>query len=344
MRQIQMLKAWLWSTQTIRIQLKIRHTVLPITGGAINPVMILFRYRNNTLLAKESKTISIPTPVNVDFTVEITCATKPSIFQETTTAGPDPATAWRWDFGGQQAVGSPVQHVFQNGGSYTAPSYSTRQSGCVYSTTKSINVVTSLFAQFSMSPEAGAAPLNVGFTNTSVGASAFLWKFNDVNNSTSTLFSPSFTYTALGVYPIDLIVSNTSGCTDTVQKIVQVVIPQINVALTELTLSNDGWVHFGKMLQLKTKSNLTVQNPDVYLDLSGNAQVKEKLSASIFPGQSITRTLSTSILPANLKYVCAEVIVSGDTDQYDNQTCISFVNEAVFIQPYPNPANNIRLS
>jgi hypothetical protein len=33
--------------------------------------------------------------------------------------------------------------------------------------------------------------------------------------------------------------------------------------------------------------------------------------------------------------------VNGDIDQFDNQTCISFVNEPVFIQPYPNPANDI---
>ncbi|MBK8291280.1 MAG: PKD domain-containing protein [Flammeovirgaceae bacterium] len=331
-------KAWLWSMQNNTYTSK---NPIHNFNNAGDQSVTLAVTGNNNCVSQVSKTLSIPNPVNVDFTAQSTCATKPSIFQETTAAGLDPSTAWRWDFGGQQAVGSPVQHVFQNTGNYTVRLYSTRQSGCVYSTAKSINVVSPPVAQFSMSPEAGAAPLPVGFTNTSVGASSFLWKFNDVSNSTSTLFSPSFTYTAFGEYPVDLIVSNTSGCTDTAQKIVQVVIPQINVALTELTLFNNGDGSLRANVTIKNKSNLTIQNPDVYLDLSGNAQVKEKLSASIFPGQSITRTLSTSILPTNLLYVCAEAIVNGDIDQFDNQTCISFVNEPVFIQPYPNPANDI---
>lgn len=331
-------KAWLWSMQNSTYSTKNPIHNFNSTGDQSVTLAVT---GNNNCVSQMSKTLFIPTPVSVDFTAQSACATKPSIFQETTTAGPDPATAWSWDIGGTPAVGSPVQHVFQNVGNYNVQLYSTRQSGCVYTTTKTINIDTPPVAQFSMFPVAGAAPLSVGFTNTSVGASSFLWKFNDVNNSTSTLFSPSFIYTALGEYPVDLIVRNTNGCTDTAQKIVQVVIPQVNVALTELTVSNNGDGSLRATVTIRNESNLTIQNPVVFLNLSGNAQVKEVVSASILPGQSITRTLSTSILPVNVSYVCAEVVVNGDTDQFDNEKCISIVDESVFIQPYPNPANDI---
>ncbi|MBP9927428.1 MAG: PKD domain-containing protein, partial [Cyclobacteriaceae bacterium] len=331
-------KAWLWSMQNNTYTSKNPIHTFNSTGDQSVTLAVT---GNNNCVSQVSKTLSIPVPVIVDFTAQGTCATKPSIFQETTIAGPDPATSWSWDIDGTPTVGSPVQHVFQNVGNYNVQLYSTRQSGCVYSATKLVNVIAPPVAQFSMSPVAGAPPLPVEFTNISVGASSFLWKFNDVNNSTSTLFSPSFTYTTLGEYPVDLIVRNTSGCTDTTQKIVQVVIPQINVAMTELTVSNNGDGSLRATVTIKNESNLTIQNPVVFLNLSGNAQVKEVVSASILPGQSITRTLSTSILPVNVSYVCAEVVVNGDTDQSDNEKCISIVNESVFIQPYPNPANDI---
>jgi PKD repeat protein len=222
-----MLKRGFGLCKTIRTQVKIQSTLL--TVQVINRLLLPLP---GTIIvsARYRKHFRYLLPVIVDFTAQGTCATKPSIFQETTIAGPDPATSWSWDFDGTPTVGSPVQHVFQNVGNYTVRLYSTRQSGCVYSATKLVNVIAPPVAQFSMSPVAGAPPLPVEFTNISVGASSFLWKFNDVNNSTSTLFSPSFTYTTLGEYPVDLIVRNTSGCTDTTQKIVQVVIPQINVA------------------------------------------------------------------------------------------------------------------
>lgn len=331
-------KAWLWTIQNNTYTSQNPIHSFNTTGDQSATLAVT---GNNNCVSQVSKTLFIPTPVNIDFTAQSTCASKPSFFQETSTAGSDPATSWRWDFGGQQALGSPVQHVFQNTGNYNVRLYSTRQSGCVYSVSKSISVVAPPVAQFSMSPGSGAAPLAVGFTNTSSGASSFLWKFNDANNSTSTLFSPSFTYSALGEYPVDLIARNANGCSDTLQKIVQVVVPQINLAMTELTLFNNGDGSLRANVTIRNDGNLTIQNPDVYLNLAGKAQVKEKISGPVLPGQSITRTLATSILPTNLKYACAEVFVNGDTNQFDNEKCINLADETVFISPYPNPANEI---
>lgn len=331
-------KAWLWTIQNNTYTSQNPSHSFNSTGDQSATLAVT---GNNNCVSQVSKTLFIPTPVNIDFTAQSTCASKPSFFQETSLMGTDPATSWRWDFGGQQALGSPAQHVFQNTGNYNVRLYSTRQSGCVYSVSKSISVVAPPVAHFSMSPESGAAPLAVGFTNTSSGASSFLWKFNDANNSTSTLFSPSFTYSALGEYPVDLIARNANGCADTLQKIVQVVVPQINLAMTELTLFNNGDGSLRANVTIRNDGNLTIQNPDVYLNLAGKAQVKEKISGPVLPGQSITRTLATSILPTNLKYACAEVFVNGDTNQFDNEKCINLVDETVFISPYPNPANEI---
>nr|MBP9084179.1 PKD domain-containing protein [Bacteroidia bacterium] len=118
-------KAWLWSMQNSTYSTKNPIHNFNSTGDQSVTLAVT---GNNNCVSQMSKTLFIPTPVSVDFTAQSACATKPSIFQETTTAGPDPATAWSWDIGGTPAVGSPVQHVFQNVGNYNVQLYSTRQS------------------------------------------------------------------------------------------------------------------------------------------------------------------------------------------------------------------------
>jgi hypothetical protein len=296
---------------------------------------------NNNCVSQISKTINVPVPVLTDFTSQSTCATKPSVFTETNSGGADPAVSWSWDFAGQPGTGSPAQHVFSTVGSFPVKLSSTRLSGCVYSVTKSINIIQPPVAQFVMTPEGGGAPLTVDFTNTSTLATNFLWKFSNANNSTSTESSPLFVFDQLGTYPVELIASNSIGCSDSITKDVQVVIPQINAVLSGFSLSANSDGTLKAMVTVENRGNIPISNPDIYLDLSGLTQVKEKISGTIQPNQSIIRTLTSAIIPVNFNFACAEVLITGDTNSFDNRECINLDSEIVFIQPYPNPANDI---
>jgi PKD repeat protein len=65
-------------------------------------------------------------------------------------------------------------------------------------------------AAFTASPTSGPRPLTVVFTDTSTGAvDTWLWSFGD--GVTSTLWNPTHTYTATGVYTVALIVSGPGG-------------------------------------------------------------------------------------------------------------------------------------
>ena len=71
-------------------------------------------------------------------------------------------------------------------------------------------------AVFTASPTSGLRPLVVTFTNRSIGDyTASLWNFGD--ETTSTLQSPTHTYTAAGVYTVSLTVSGPRG-TDTLTR------------------------------------------------------------------------------------------------------------------------------
>lgn len=194
-------------------------------------------------------------------------------------------------------------------------------------------------AQFSASPEIGAAPLGVGFTNTSTQATLYVWKFNDVNNSTSTEFSPSFIFNQLGSYPVQLIASNSIGCEDSFNKTVQVVVPAINVALADFKLVPSG-NSMSIEVTIQNLGNVPILNPEIIIDLSGKALFKQNLIGTILPNQELRRELPGAILQESINYLCAQVNVKDDVDLSNNRQCQNFDAEVIVIQPYPNPAQN----
>jgi gliding motility-associated-like protein len=89
-----------------------------------------------------------------------------------------------------------------------------------------INVVNcpSLVVAGIISPGVVCGSNTIQMTNNSFGASSYLWNFYDpsVSNSTSTAFSPSWTYPDTGTYVVSLIAFSTldSTCTDTTARVV----------------------------------------------------------------------------------------------------------------------------
>src|SRR5690606_34406982 len=68
-------------------------------------------------------------------------------------------------------------------------------------------------ASFSSNTTTGCAPLNVAFTNTSQGATTYLWDFG--NGNTSTNANPSNVYLQIGNFNVRLIAIDQNGNRDT---------------------------------------------------------------------------------------------------------------------------------
>ncbi len=334
------IKSWLWSMPgSTYSEQNPKHKFLSAsTHGALLTVT-----GNNNCISQASKNVFVPIPIIADFTSTTTCATKPALFDEINKGGTDPAVSWTWNFDIQgSATGSPAQHVFSSIGNYSVTMNTTRQSGCTYSVTKTIPIVESPTAQFTTSREAGGAPLKVDFTNTSLNATNYYWKFGDAANTTSAQFSPSFTYTGLGEFNAELTAINTSlNCEDSYSQLITVVIPLINATLAEFRLTEiTGGGNLSPIVTIENKSNVDLMNTEVYLDLSGSSLIHENIGAVIKPNESYAYTFTQSIAPRTLSYVCAEVKVDGDEYAFDNRQCINLLDEYVSQVPYPNPANS----
>lgn len=122
------------------------------------------------------------------------------------------ATSSSWNFGDNTTSTSiSPTHVFTTSGTYTVTLTVTNSSG-TNSTSQIINVgnaVQTPIASFTYSGANTFAPDIVTFTNTSTNATSYLWNFGDGN--TSTIVSPSHTFTTSGTFTVTLTATNSKG-------------------------------------------------------------------------------------------------------------------------------------
>lgn len=142
------------------------------------------------------------------------------------------AVDYQWDFGdGGSGTGPSPTHIYINTTTndlpYSVTLIGTNAFGCVDTATASVTVYPNPTAQFTTTPLAGCHPLVASITNTSTGATSFLWNYGDGQTSDTTLAVHDhawFNYAGPGAtsFPITLTVTTDHGCTNTATDVVAV--------------------------------------------------------------------------------------------------------------------------
>jgi len=135
------------------------------------------------------------------------------------------AVNFYWDFGdGDTSLMTNPTHVFVNNfgfdTTYNIMLIAQTTFGCADTTYQNITVYPTPTAMFTHNGVLDCAPLQVGFTNTSIGAVSYSWDFGDgspIDNSTD----PTHVYQNLTQFIdnniVTLIATSLNGCTDTFQ-------------------------------------------------------------------------------------------------------------------------------
>lgn len=124
-------------------------------------------------------------------------------------------SSFLWNFGdGTTMSGSNIQHVYHSNGNYNVTLQATAASGCIQVLNPAIHVkVTGPQAQFSLNTVVSCAPTVVQFNDNSPGVSQWNWNFGDGNQSI--MNDPVHIYNQPGSYDVTLVVSDSTGCSDT---------------------------------------------------------------------------------------------------------------------------------
>ncbi len=187
-------------------------------------VSLVVTTKNGCFDTITKSTTIYPLP-NVQFTVIDTsgCAPFCSQFMNTSIPTSDTVINWLWDFGDGTSfsgTNTSLEHCYSVPGSYTITLTETTSHGCS-STAAFPNLITVFslpVAAFNYSPQPAStdAP-EIKFHDLSVGASAWQWTFDDLNDLTaSNLQFPTHLYSDSGYYCPSLIVQNIHSCFDTI--------------------------------------------------------------------------------------------------------------------------------
>ncbi|MFL5753456.1 MAG: PKD domain-containing protein, partial [Bacteroidia bacterium] len=153
-------------------------------------------------------------PPVANFAATTPCIGAATNFTDQTTGGP---TGWNWNFGdaGTSTAQSP-SHTYAAAGTYTVTL--TASNGCTdtYTTTATVNPAP--VAAYTVPPVCEGTANS--FTNTSTNATTYAWDFGD--GATSTVTSPTHTYSGAGTYNAELVVTATGGCKDSITQVVTV--------------------------------------------------------------------------------------------------------------------------
>lgn len=163
-----------------------------------------------------TKTVLVNTVPTAEFSASPTsgCATLTVAFTNESSSN---AGTFSWQFpGGQPATSNLTNPVVQYSTSGTYPVTLTAVNGSgSNSITKTGYITVQIIATSGFTYTINGQ--TVSFTNTSVGATSYLWNFGD--GQTSTLASPSHTYATGGVYTVTLSSTNDCGTTTSTQTI-----------------------------------------------------------------------------------------------------------------------------
>lgn len=181
----------------------------------------------------------------------------------------DGTSNYSWDFGnGDNSASAFAASDYASAGIYTVSLGVTNSSGCSSTTAHTIQVMVGPQADFNAL--AVCEGNSTAFYNTSVGTSlSSQWSFGDFSNSTAN--NPQHLYGNDGTYFAQLIVTDASGCTDTIVHTVVVnplpVIPVASVSTCGdsyiLNAQNSGSTYYWTPVN-ETTQTITVTNDGTY--------------------------------------------------------------------------------
>lgn len=165
------------------------------------------------------RTVTVNPRVSAQFTANVTASCR-APFSVQFTSTPMAGNSYFWDFGDTTFSSSPNPlHLYQDTGRFNVRLIVTNANGCMDSLTRVDYIrIKRPFIEFANIPDSGCAPLTKSFQsviNSVDNVVGYQWNFG--NGQTSTLATPTYTFTQAGIYPISLVVRTAGGCSDTMR-------------------------------------------------------------------------------------------------------------------------------
>ncbi|MEM6263577.1 MAG: PKD domain-containing protein, partial [Bacteroidota bacterium] len=169
----------------------------------------------DTLFRQDYVEILPPLPV-IGLSEKRVCRTPATISFNNLSIG---ATSFLWNFGnGDTSTQHSLSYTYQQEGTYgVSLTVRNDSTGCVATSSDSVRIV-NLKADFVPDTTRGCVPKSIQFIDSSYNAIKWAWNFGTGRaRDTSNLANPQFRFRKAGVYDVELIVTNSLKCQDTLK-------------------------------------------------------------------------------------------------------------------------------
>ncbi len=199
---------------------------------------------NNTCTNSYSTTVDVFANPVANFSTNIACENFATTFTDLSANGTAAINSWQWDFDNNTTIDNSTQNP-----TYTYSADGTYPVTLIVSDANSCNDTTTINVTVAPQPTAAFGFTNVcfgtttTFTDLSVGNGGTInqWGWDFTNNGVveSTTQNPTNGYAAAGSYTVELLVTTTNGCKDSITRVVVVnPIPVANFTATTECLGN----------------------------------------------------------------------------------------------------------
>lgn len=203
-------------------------------------------------ISTDNVTVAVDAAPTVNFNGNILSGCEPlTVTFSNTSISPSGFSNCVWNIeGAAPIVGcGNITYTFQNAGTYDVTLTTTSTGGCTASTTYSDYIYVEAAPDASFIPSStnlSNLSTSVLFSNTSSGASSYLWNFGD--GSTSSIVSPSHSFPAVqqGNYSVQLIAYSPLMCSDTASVTIKVEEDLIYYVPNSFTPDGDDYNEFFK--------------------------------------------------------------------------------------------------
>lgn len=214
---------------------------------------------------------------------------------------------------------------------------------CSDSTQKTVSVIAKPSADFQILNNTSGAPYSLAVQNNSMNADSYLWRSG--HGQTSNSEEAEFNYQDSGRYDLQLIASNQSGCSDSLQRELFVIEGYLDAAIESAQMLPDQSGNYRIRLRIANTGNNTIDQLLLNVLPENGLGFAEEIDLNLYKGNSINNLLSSIISreSPNPAFICFEIQkVNGVEDEVsaNNRFCIAVFPEELYLKTYPNPVRD----
>jgi gliding motility-associated-like protein len=278
-----------------------------------------------------SRTVNVNPKPAADFSVPQVCNGNASQFTDQSTVPSGSVNGWYWEFGdGAFSSQQTPAHTYASAGSYSVTLVAYTDKGCSDTLSRSGAVAALPEPGFSVNNVCLGSPVLFTDTSSVTGSTINGWQWDFGDGTTSVAQNPLHNFATTGNFTVELIVSTADGCTDTLQKSVNVFpVPTADFSFNDVCLNGStnffdqsqivGGGTFSYNWDFGDNSTDSVANPQHVYTAAGNYTVDLTVTSPFGCSAVISRTINVWPLPQS-DFNAGNVCYGSPVQLIDNST------------------------